>query len=620
MGGSVVTFYSYKGGVGRSFAVANVAVILAQWGYRVLAVDWDIEAPGLSHYFAPHLGALPAGVLEFVTDCKEKRSRHWRDYAHPVQVPDCGDNVFLMPASAGDGKDYTSTVQVLDWDALYGQYELGSKLETLRAEWTDNFDFVLVDSRTGLTDFSGLTTAQLPDILAFLFTASHQSLNGCCDIARRAMEARRKLPIDRPAIVPLPIVAKFEQREEYDRAQEWRKRFGDRLTEFFRVWAPSSIETSRLVDLLTIPYVPRWTFGEELAAVLEPRISEGPRTTSSPMSYPLETIAAVLANRFGKIELLCSSRDEYVMTARATARLPASKQQRAFRVFISYNSADRSIAAEIEDILRNRGLDTFFDQRSIRAGDQFETVITEALEQANALIVIASNAWVRSKGNNAELDHFLRSSLRSEARKPIVPLLLPGSLSSLTGTKLADFAGVNINPALPLESQLEPVFRRLSGNSPEPSDESKSDWVYVCHRSDDLDFAQTVVRALRSHGVEAVLPPLEGEPAEIEALHRQLLAQCKSLVLCWATASEVWVRATSHAIRNWREIGRSEPFDWRCLIVGPPPTMRKSDLISFPPSSEIDVILDLTATELTSLEAFAPLIALSDRDAIPKNI
>jgi MinD-like ATPase involved in chromosome partitioning or flagellar assembly len=49
--GKVVTFYSYKGGVGRSMALANMAVILTRWGKRVLIVDWDLEAPGLEYFF-----------------------------------------------------------------------------------------------------------------------------------------------------------------------------------------------------------------------------------------------------------------------------------------------------------------------------------------------------------------------------------------------------------------------------------------------------------------------------------------------------------------------------------------------------------------------------------------
>ena len=320
MAGAVITFYSYKGGVGRSFAVANIAVILAQWGYRVLAVDWDIEAPGLNHYFAAYGIGHSAGVIDFLNDCKKGASRAWDAYARSLSIPECKQNLFLMPAAAEGGTDYTASVQALDWDELYIDHDFGARIEELRAAWVEQFDIVLIDSRTGVTDFSGLTTAQLPDVLAFLFTANQQSLAGCCDIVRRAMEARRRLPIDRPALVPLPIPAKFEQREEYDRAQTWRSRFASDLAEFYNVWAPKSIEATRLVDMLTIPYVPRWTFGEDLAVLAESASEKGTRTASSAVSYALETLAALLASRFEKIELLASSRDEYVLTARERAR------------------------------------------------------------------------------------------------------------------------------------------------------------------------------------------------------------------------------------------------------------------------------------------------------------
>src|SRR5262245_65998079 len=54
--GNIITFYSYKGGTGRSMAVANVAWILASGGKRVLTVGWDLEAPGLHRYYTPFLG------------------------------------------------------------------------------------------------------------------------------------------------------------------------------------------------------------------------------------------------------------------------------------------------------------------------------------------------------------------------------------------------------------------------------------------------------------------------------------------------------------------------------------------------------------------------------------
>src|SRR5262245_1267249 len=72
--GRVITFYSYKGGTGRSMALANVAWILASNGKRVLAIDWDLEAPGLHRYFQPFLtdkelsGQESQGVIDMAID------------------------------------------------------------------------------------------------------------------------------------------------------------------------------------------------------------------------------------------------------------------------------------------------------------------------------------------------------------------------------------------------------------------------------------------------------------------------------------------------------------------------------------------------------------------------
>jgi len=65
----IVTFYSFKGGVGRSMALANIAVLLASRGQRVLCVDWDLEAPGLERYF-DYFDVTPTrgGLLPFLVE------------------------------------------------------------------------------------------------------------------------------------------------------------------------------------------------------------------------------------------------------------------------------------------------------------------------------------------------------------------------------------------------------------------------------------------------------------------------------------------------------------------------------------------------------------------------
>jgi Mrp family chromosome partitioning ATPase len=190
MPGTVITFYSYKGGVGRSFAVANIAVILAQWGARVLAVDWDLEAPGLNHFFAEAAPSHPAGVLDFIEDCRKGEPRSWDAYATPLTLQDGTQGLKLMPAMASSGADYTDRVQHLDWDELYDEHKFGARLEAMRAQWVEEFDFVLVDSRTGVTDFSGLTTVQLPDVLAFMRKASKAARTSPVGLWTRAASCR----------------------------------------------------------------------------------------------------------------------------------------------------------------------------------------------------------------------------------------------------------------------------------------------------------------------------------------------------------------------------------------------------------------------------------------------
>jgi TIR domain/AAA domain len=470
MPGSVITFYSYKGGVGRSFALANIAVILAQWGSRVLVVDWDIEAPGLNHYFAPFVKEMRAGVLDFLQDVAKDEQRPLAHYTTKVEIT--GQNgLELMPAAAGGGTDYAGLVQGLDWDELYCDHALGARLEALRAAWIEEFDLVLVDSRTGVTDFSGLTTAQLPDVLAFMFTANGQSLSGCTDIARRAMEARRKIPVDRPALLPLPIPARFEQREEYDRARLWRERFVTELKPFFEVWAPSSVDPLKLIDLLTIPYVPRWTFGEELASLVEPASNSGTRTPGQAASYACETLAALLACGFAKVDLLASSRDEYVHAARALVQSRRAKVEGTSKVFISYSKSDsdtktiaHSIAHALKKVAGERRK-VFFDAEETTVGEDSSNRLRLEIEEADAYIVLIDHSFNKSSFQYEETERLLRQSLRSEQHKAIIPVVVKGGEEAFSRSRLADYQAVFLDQDLGVEEQLTPVMARLSRTS-----------------------------------------------------------------------------------------------------------------------------------------------------------
>ncbi len=314
--GTVVTFYSYKGGVGRTLTLANAGALLARWGYKVLCIDWDLEAPGLHLYFSrwwTGAGRHP-GLTELVQAHADGKAPRWEDHVATVPLPEAGDRLALMTAGAQD-ESYVRRVQALDWPALYERHGFGNFLEGLRNEWKARYDFVLVDSRTGITDIGGICTVQLPDQLVVLFTANDQSFVGALDVVRRAAEQRNKLPYDRAGLLTLPIATRFEMRVEYRMAQEWLQRFARDLEPIFSEWAQAEVKALDLLNFTRTPYVAYWSFGEKL-----PVVDEGTKDPES-LGFALETVTAILAHRFAGSNVLVQNRDAFVEAARGGRRL-----------------------------------------------------------------------------------------------------------------------------------------------------------------------------------------------------------------------------------------------------------------------------------------------------------
>jgi cellulose biosynthesis protein BcsQ len=177
----VITFYSFKGGVGRSMALANTAFELAQTGRRVLIVDFDLEAPGLLDYEIEKPEDLPGGVIEFVTDYLNTGIvPDAMDYIfESTAFPETGGKIFVMPAGRIDNT-YQARFGQVNWAEFYAERDGYVVMEDLRAQWQDrnDFDYVLIDSRTGYTDIAGICTRQLPDAVCLVFTPNLQNLSG----------------------------------------------------------------------------------------------------------------------------------------------------------------------------------------------------------------------------------------------------------------------------------------------------------------------------------------------------------------------------------------------------------------------------------------------------------
>jgi len=296
----IVTFYSYKGGTGRTMAAANIACLLARAGRRVLLVDFDLEAPGVWRYFADFQRGLDRrpGLIELLTEQSilgERRSRgiplpqpDWRQYITPVRIGTA--SVTLLTSGVQDD-EYPARVLGFAWDEFFTSQDGGAFFERLREEWNREYDFVLIDSRTGITDIGGICTIALPDLIVPVFTANWQNLEGVVDTLRRAQRGRQELGYDRPPALVLPVLSRFESRTELESANEWLARAASMLGDCYADWLPRGVDPRLALERTKLPHVAYFGFGERLAVQLQ--------GTSDPESlgYAYNTVARLIDSR-----------------------------------------------------------------------------------------------------------------------------------------------------------------------------------------------------------------------------------------------------------------------------------------------------------------------------------
>ena len=291
--GSILTFYSYKGGVGRTMAVANIGVLLARKGLRVLVVDWDLEAPGLHRYFADlRVITNKRGLLDFFLDTANALNAvpDWKSYTSTVNI-DVSTNLTMFAAGRFD-ENYEKHVLEFNWNHFFQKQNGGAILESLRREWIDAFDVTLIDSRTGITDSGGICTVQMPDILVPVFSANRQSLEGTKRVVLRAQRARQKLAYDRTRLLIFPIISRFDSRTEYRESQMWLKIFAEELKDFYNDWLPKDTSVLQILEHTKLPHVAFFSFGEKL-----PVLTEG-TTDPESLGFSYQNSATLIANDF----------------------------------------------------------------------------------------------------------------------------------------------------------------------------------------------------------------------------------------------------------------------------------------------------------------------------------
>ncbi|WP_058327799.1 hypothetical protein [Sinorhizobium sp. Sb3] len=207
----VTTFYSYKGGSGRSMTLANVAWALATNEEKVLAIDWDLEAPGLHRYFHPFLAdpdqSASKGLIDRIWDYVDylagqpDRKNRFKladcaDIVQPLELPVTGGGCLHFIGAGRQDEHYSEKVGGLDWNGLYQRFDGEAFIASLIKWARQHYTHILIDSRTGVADTAGICTTQLPDALVLCLVYNRQSIEGTAAVARSIRANRSKLRME----------------------------------------------------------------------------------------------------------------------------------------------------------------------------------------------------------------------------------------------------------------------------------------------------------------------------------------------------------------------------------------------------------------------------------------
>ncbi len=185
----IFSFFSFKGGVGRTTALVSLAVQLARSGKRVATVDLDLEAPGLSSILSGADGrSADYGVVDFLLEraLLEPRDMDLADYYYLVDdraLIGNGPPILVIPAGRLD-ENYLEKLARLDYETLYQQFDPDTKpvspfrelLNEVRRQ--RDIDYLLLDARAGLHDLGGLALSGIAHLDVILGLDSEQSWRG----------------------------------------------------------------------------------------------------------------------------------------------------------------------------------------------------------------------------------------------------------------------------------------------------------------------------------------------------------------------------------------------------------------------------------------------------------
>jgi hypothetical protein len=175
-------------------------------------------------------------------------------------------SISILPAGKQDDL-YSERVNNFEWDEFYENWNGFGFVEYLKRQMRKKADFILIDSRTGVTDVSGICTLQLPDILVLLFSLNEQNISGTEKIIKSILKNTIEVKKKAPGFIIVP--SRVDKFAEIEKREYWEKEAAQRLGGYLK-YLPEKENPILYFTNRSIPYMSYYSFGEELAVKKSP--------------------------------------------------------------------------------------------------------------------------------------------------------------------------------------------------------------------------------------------------------------------------------------------------------------------------------------------------------------
>lgn len=178
----VISFYSYKGGVGRTIALIETAYNLASAGKRVLLLDLDVEAPSLHNIFYEkvndEINGVKYGIIEYLYRKVVQGSENVRinDIFCSLQLKNVSGEIFVMPALKSMNKDYVYQIERLQTQQIQEEDVFSEIFAYVKKEL--NVDIILIDTRAGFNQWGSLSLLTLSNQVIFIAYPNNENIEG----------------------------------------------------------------------------------------------------------------------------------------------------------------------------------------------------------------------------------------------------------------------------------------------------------------------------------------------------------------------------------------------------------------------------------------------------------